>query len=103
MFIVRFKPNTSVSHTICFIVHFATLCFYYLLLFFQFSCFKVNVFISQIRQALDAGVNVNEKFGEDAGEQHEGMTPLALAAALNKVETVKVSEELLLFDNHLII
>jgi len=47
---------------------------------------------AQLKQALEAGVNVNEKFSEDISTQHEGMTPLALASALNKVEAVKVCD-----------
>jgi len=46
--------------------------------------------IDLLRQALEAGVQVNKKFTEDISVQHEGMTPLALGAALNKVEAVKL-------------
>jgi len=34
---------------------------------------------------------VNEKFTEDIDPQHAGMTALALASALNRLELVKVS------------
>jgi len=33
---------------------------------------------------------VNEKFAEDIDPQHAGMTPLALASALNRLQLVKV-------------
>ena len=32
----------------------------------------------------------NEEFSEEVSEQHAGMTPLALACALNKLRSVKV-------------
>lgn len=35
-------------------------------------------------------MDVNQKFSEDVDQQHIDMTPLSLAAALNKVEAVKV-------------
>ena len=37
---------------------------------------------------------VNEEFTEEISEQHAGMTPLALACALNKLPSVKVSRRL---------
>ena len=33
----------------------------------------------------------NQEFSEEINEQHAGMTPLALACALNKLRSVKVS------------
>lgn len=54
-----------------------------------------------MRQALDSGVSPNEKFTVEMNPQHDGMTPLALAAALNKVEAVKVGlNQRLYFELH---
>ena len=45
----------------------------------------------QLHEACEAGADVNEKFIEDIDPQHAGMTALALASALNRLDLVKVS------------
>jgi len=44
----------------------------------------------QLERSLATGDVANEEFSEEASEQHVGMTPLALACALNKLTSVKV-------------
>ena len=44
-----------------------------------------------MHESCEAGADVNEKFTEEIDTQHAGMTPLALASALNRKELVKVS------------
>jgi hypothetical protein len=47
-------------------------------------------FVEQLQELLESGVDVNAKFEPEVSEHHAEMTPLALAAALNKVTAVKV-------------
>jgi len=47
-------------------------------------------FDGQLHEACEAGADVNEKFTEDIDPQHAGMTALALASALNRLQLVKV-------------
>ena len=44
----------------------------------------------QLERSLAAGDVANEEFSAEINEQHAGMTPLALACALNKLPSVKV-------------
>jgi len=45
----------------------------------------------QLERSLTAGDVANEEFPPEINEQHAGMTPLALACALNKLPSVKVA------------
>jgi len=45
----------------------------------------------QLERSLAPGDVSNEEFTEEISDQHAGMTPLALASALNKLRSVKVS------------
>ena len=51
----------------------------------------------QLKEACEADADVNEKFTEDIDPQHAGMTPLALASALNRVAHVKVGTSVALW------
>ena len=44
----------------------------------------------QLKDLLESGVDVNEKFDETVSRPHAEMTPLALATALNKLYAVQV-------------
>jgi len=50
----------------------------------------VEICMLQLREACEADADVNEKFTDDIDPQHAGMTALALASALNRVDHVKV-------------
>lgn len=39
---------------------------------------------------MESGADVNAKFEPEVSQQHAEMTPLALAAAMNKLTTIKV-------------
>ena len=45
---------------------------------------------TQLQECVDKGVNLNWTFKGGADMQHAGMTPLALAAALNKPQALQV-------------
>jgi len=49
-----------------------------------------------LHEACEAGADVNEKFTEDIDPQHAGMTALALASALNRLQLVKVASHLVM-------
>jgi len=53
------------------------------------TCYMI---LCQLHEACEAGADVNEKFTEDIDPQHVGMSPLALASALNRRELVKVCD-----------
>jgi len=62
-------------------------------LFFIWPILYVNLLcglLFQLKQALESGIGINVKFAEGVSPEHEGMTPLALASAYNKLEAAKV-------------
>jgi len=48
----------------------------------------------QLQQSLVPEGVANEEFPQDISAHHAGMTPLALACALNKLPSVKVEHQL---------
>jgi ankyrin repeat protein/ribosomal protein L12E/L44/L45/RPP1/RPP2 len=50
----------------------------------------VNNDANQLHEACEAGADVNEKFTDDIDPGHAGMTALALASALNRLQLVKM-------------
>jgi len=56
----------------------------------------VNVCAMQLERSLVSDDVANEEFSSEISEQHAGMTPLALACALNELPSVKVWRRLLL-------
>ena len=62
--------------------------------FVSFNAFSILPF--QVKE-LSGKVDLNEKFDASINAQHAGITPLALACALNKVEMVKVMSMLILY------
>lgn len=53
---------------------------------------------SQLQDACEAGVELNQKFTPDINPSHAGMTPLALASALNKYDHVEVNPSPVIID-----
>jgi len=55
----------------------------------RIKCFDVTLCV-QLERSLVSGDVMNAEFSEEISKQHAGMTPLALASALNKLPSVKV-------------
>lgn len=70
---------------------------YFLLIIYK-SLYRVKLFLYfQLKEVCRSGTDVNEKFPYDIDPQHFDMTPLALAAALDRRNHAKVGLNLHVF------
>ena len=71
-----------------------TLTLYYHYCIYIYIMFNPLLSMFQLQDVCESGLDLDQKFPVELNQQHAGMTPLALAAALNKADLCQVRSNL---------